>query len=327
MTKDYQVMSDGTYLIKAPARAIEDELDKQGVSVGQALEFFNQAEELSNSKQNAEAAEAFEKSVVISPTMSAYLNWGNVLFISGRNDDAQQSYLKGQTLAEKNQSSWFESAFLNNIGHLYFYQGNPDEAINYFNRALPLIKETVENEDVNAILLGIYLKMGGIYEHRKELDLAVECLQQALVLFKKIGGNLGIARCLNNLGLTLVAKKDYDQALNTFKEASEIFREMGYREGEAEQLGNLGSVYRDTNKNDLAIQHYSESLAVFKEIGHELGIANELGNIGYILYIKEAYESALDYFLQAEKLYLKLGVTSRALTTRKNIDNLRKKIG
>lgn len=326
MTKEYQVMSDGTLLIKAPVRALEDELDKQGVSVPQALEYFIQAEELSSSNQNSEAGEAFEKSVGISPTMSAYLNWGNELFFAGRTNEARQSYLNGQALSEKNNSRWFESAYLNNIGHLYFSQGNPDEAINYFNQALPVIKETRENDDVTGILLGILLKMGGIYNHKKELDLSIECLQQSLLLFKEIGGNAGTARCLNNLGLTFVAKKDYDQALNSFKEALEIFRKISSRENEAEQLGNLGSVYRDTSKNDLALQHYNESLAVFQEIGHELGMANELGNIGYIMYIKEDYESALNYFQQAEKLYLKLGVTSRALTTRKNIDNLLKKI-
>jgi len=326
MTKAYQVMSDGTFLFKAPVQALKDELDKQGVTLHQALNFFILAEEFSGSKRNAEAGEAYEKSVNSFPSMSAYLNLGNALFISGRTVEAHQCYLNGQTLAEKNKSSWFESAFLSNIGHLYYSEGNSDEAIKYFNQALPVIKETGENKTVTAILLGILLKMEGIYNQKKKLDLSIECLQQALVLFRKTGGSKGASRCLNNLGLMLVSRKDYDQALNCFREALDIFRELGSREDEAEQLGNLGSVYRDTSKNDLALKYYSESLTVFKEIGHELGIANELGNIGYILFMKGDYHSALDYFRQAEKLYLKLGVTFRAEMTKKNIESLLEKI-
>lgn len=327
MSKEYQIMSDGTFLIKAEIQALEDELDKQDITIRQALNYFTLAEELVSSEQNAEAEEAYEKSVDIFPTMSAYLNWGNSLFISGRTVEAHQSYFNGQTLAEKNKNRWFESAFFNNLGHLYFIEKNLDEAIKYFTQALPAIKETAKNRDVTGILLGILLKMGGIYNLKKDLDLTIECLQQALVLFKEIGGKQGVARCLNNLGLTFVSKKDYDQALNNFREALDIYRELGYREGEAEQLGNLGSIYRDTTNNDLALKHYSESLAVFKEIGHELGIANELGNMGYILFIKGDYTPALDYFQQAERLYAKLGVSSRAEATRKNIKNLLELIG
>jgi hypothetical protein len=67
-------------------------------------------------------------------------------------------------------------------------------------------------------------------------------------------------------------------------------------------------------------------LAIFKEIDDELGVANELGNVGYIYTVIGDYYSALNYFLQAEKLYLKLGVTSRAEMTRKNINILLEKM-
>ena len=322
MAKNYQVMTNGTFLIKAPVQDLEDELDEQGATVRQALDYFILAEELSCANQNAEAGEAYEKSVGIFPSMSAYLNWGNVLFISGKTAEAHQSYFHGQALAEKNQNKWFQSAFFSNIGHLYYSEGNPDQAIQYFNQALPVLKETWETKEVTALLLGILLKMEGIYNKQKEPALAIECLQQALLLFRETGGRKGTAKCLNNLGLILVARKEYDQALDNFREALDIFRELGSRENEAEQLGNLGSVYRDLAKNDLALEHYGESLAIFEEIGYELGIANELGNIGYILFIEGDYYPALTYFKQAEKLYLKLGAASRAKMTRKNIDNL-----
>ncbi|MFZ3130813.1 MAG: tetratricopeptide repeat protein [Desulfosporosinus sp.] len=322
MAKNFQVLSNGTLLIKAPVQALEDELAQQDVTVRQALDYFILAEELSCANQNAEAGEAYEKSVGIFPSMSAFLNWGNVLFISGRTGEAHQSYFNGQALAEKKQNKWFESAFFSNIGHLYYSEGNPDEAIKYFNQALPVLKETWETKEVTAILLGILLKMEGIYNQQKEPDLAIECLQQALLLFRETGGHKGTAKCLNNLGLILVTRKDYDQALDNFREALDIFRKLGSRENEAEQLGNIGSVYRDLVKHDLALGHYSESLAIFEEIGHEYGIANQFGNIGYILFKEGDYYPALTYFQQAEKLYIKLGVASRAEMTRKNIDNL-----
>lgn len=326
MIKGYQVMSDGTLLIKATVHVLEDELSKESAAVHLVLDYFLLAEKLSDSNQFAEANKAYEKSAGILPAMSIYLNWGNLFFITGRIAEALQHYSNGLALAKKHKSRWFEGAFLSNIGHLYYYEGNPDESLKYFNRALPTLKDTGEREYFADVLLGILLKMEGVYNHKKELEPAIECLQQALVFFRETGRNIGAGRCLNNLGLTFVALKDYVQALTHFREALNIFRELGSREDEAEQLGNLGSVFRDTYENDLALKHYRESLDISKEIGHELGVANELGNIGYILYVKGELDSALNYFMEAEKLYLKLGVTSRAEMSRKNIDNLLEKI-
>ncbi|MFZ3101788.1 MAG: tetratricopeptide repeat protein [Desulfitobacteriaceae bacterium] len=322
MVKEYQVMSDGTFLIKATVQVLQDELNKQSIAVRGALDYFLLAEKLSGSKQFIEADKAYGKSADILPTMSIYLNWGNLFFISGRIAEALQHYSNGLSLAEKNKNKWFEGAFLSNIGHLYYSEGNSDESLKYFIQALPTLKDTRVSQDLVDVLLSLLLKMEGIYNQKKELELAIECLQQALVFFREIGQNIGVGRCLNNLGLTSVARKDFDQALTHFREALNIFKALGSREDEAEQLGNLGSVFRDTSENDLALKHYRESLAIFKEIGHELGEANELGNIGYILYAKGKFNSALDYFRQAEKLYLKLGVAARAEVTRKNIDNL-----
>lgn len=200
----------------------------------------------------------------------------------------------------------------------------PGNVLKHLNRALPAQTETGETEDDTDVLLSRLLKMEAIYNQKKDWDRSIECLRQALALCRETGRKVGIARCLNNLGLTLVARKDYDQALSTFREAREIFRELGSREDEAHQLGNIGSVFRDTGEHDLALKHYSESLAIFKELGNQLGIANELSNIGYILNVKGDNYSALNYFVQAEELYLRLGVISRAETTRKNIDILRR---
>ncbi len=76
----------------------------------------------------------------------------------------------------------------------------------------------VKNKDVPAIQISNLLKMGDMYNQQIELDLAAECLHQALVLFRQTSEKLGMARCLNNLGLILVAKKSYDQALDHFNQ-------------------------------------------------------------------------------------------------------------
>lgn len=321
MAKEDQIISDGTCLIKAPVQVMEKELAEQGAPVLQALDYFLLAEKSSTSGQYAEAGDAYKKSLAILPTMAAYLNWGNICFISGRTDEAHQSYSSGLALAVKKKNRWFEGAFSCNTGHLYYSEGNPDEVLKYFNQALPALKETGKNEGIG-VLLGILLKMEAVYNQMKAWDPAIECLRQALALLRKSGRKNEIARCLNNLGLTLVARQDHDQAVNIFREALDIFRELGSRKDEAEQLGNIGSVFRDTGKNELALRHYNESLAIFKELGDELGVANELGNVGYIYTVISDSYSALNYFLQAEKLYLKLGVTSRAEMTRKNINIL-----
>ena len=79
--KEYQELTDGALILKATKNHIAKEL--AGRTKGSdAQDYFDQAETYCISGKYTETIEALEKSLTNHPTMSAFLNLGNVLFIT-----------------------------------------------------------------------------------------------------------------------------------------------------------------------------------------------------------------------------------------------------
>jgi len=103
--KEYQVMNDGAFIIKAQNKYIVEEL-AGNIESKDAYEYFQQAEQFSNNGSYTEAIRAFEKSLAKHPTMSALLNMSNVLFITDNYALAYNTYHKGLGLAMQLEDKW-----------------------------------------------------------------------------------------------------------------------------------------------------------------------------------------------------------------------------
>ena len=91
--------------------------------------------------------------------------------------------------------------------------------------------------------LKLYTK--GIRSHntgrRRE---ALDCLQQALTIYRDGNDRIGEGKTLSGIGVVYWALGRYDQALQNYQQALEIRREIGDRTGEGTTLSNIGVVYR-----------------------------------------------------------------------------------
>lgn len=83
--------------------------------------------------------------------------------------------------------------------------------------------------------------------------------RQALADCRAQGDEAGVARALNNLGLTLEALGQKEEAEASFREALAVNRKLGDAEAQAINLGNLGAIAAGEGR-------YSAALALFLEV-------------------------------------------------------------
>ncbi|MCA2219282.1 AfsR/SARP family transcriptional regulator [Jidongwangia harbinensis] len=181
--------------------------------------------------------------------------------------------------------------------------------------------------------------LGRTYNDLGRLDLAVQCLEQALTIGAEVGadtrlaadtGNLGIvlaetgqlrraadlharalamfraqgadAACgtaLNNLAMAHWAMGRADLALPLVRESIALHREVAARAGEAYGLGLLATVTRDLGDPDAALRHARAGLVLIRAAGDERNEAEILNVVGSLHLARHDDRAALDCYRRA----------------------------
>ncbi|MBW8060807.1 MAG: tetratricopeptide repeat protein, partial [Solirubrobacterales bacterium] len=97
---------------------------------------------------------------------------------------------------------------LNNIGRIYYNQGNPDKSLEYYLQSLEIRKEINDKQGIASSLNNIgviYYNQGNpdkVYPVERDslFNKALEYYLQSLEIRKEINDKQGIAMSLNNIG-------------------------------------------------------------------------------------------------------------------------------
>ena len=115
-------------------------------------------------------------------------------------------------------------AFLyNNLGNVYKYLNDGDEAEIFFRRAIVLDEELGNN---NGVAMN-YSTLGSIYEYRKQNDSALAFYNRALERNIRGGSATGIAICHNHIGQLLMKRGEMDSALVHHRAAYRVLQGEG----------------------------------------------------------------------------------------------------
>jgi serine/threonine protein kinase/tetratricopeptide (TPR) repeat protein len=214
---------------------------------------------------------------------------GRLYMDSGATDKARDRYSKVLAGDPNNVGALLA------LGRLELRHSNPQGALDYFNRALPLSVQFANDEAKGTILQGI----GVSYRQLDKQDEAFRYFQQALEVRQRLNDKRGVGVTLNVMaqieegnGKTQQALKDYGQALS-------IRREIGDKSGVADTLLDLGGFHLDLGHYDQALELFKQALQVQRDLGDEAAQGLSLNNIGLTYLSKSDYENALTYFQQA----------------------------
>ncbi|MCH7755847.1 tetratricopeptide repeat protein, partial [candidate division KSB1 bacterium] len=188
----------GEPIEKATLSGFEQELEQGATELKQQAEdFFNAAERDFEKWRYADAADNYQKSSGLIPTMSAYLNLGLSLWYVSDFARAQEAFSSGLRIALKKQDRKLEATFRGNIGIVYRNQGRLEEALRSHQTALH-ISEEIDN------LLGqanTRNNIGYVYANQGKLEEALKSHRDALAIYKEIGNPRSQATALTGIGL------------------------------------------------------------------------------------------------------------------------------
>jgi tetratricopeptide (TPR) repeat protein len=86
----------------------------------------------------------------------------------------------------------------------------------------------------------------------------------------------GQASAFNNLGYAGRVTGDYAGAAEALEQALDIYRDLGGRLGQANALGQLGVVRRLTGEYPAAAEAMEQALAIYRDLGSRSGEAGTL---------------------------------------------------
>ena len=111
----------------------------------------------------------------------------------------------------------------NNLGNVYKYLDDGDEAESFFRHAIDLDEELGNDSGVAMN----YSTLGNIYEHRMQNDSALIFYKLALERNLRSGSKTGVAICHNRIGQLLMHTGQTDSALAHHREAYRILQAQG----------------------------------------------------------------------------------------------------
>jgi tetratricopeptide (TPR) repeat protein len=257
---------------------------------------------------------------------------------------AELDKLQGELNASRERGdAKSEAAQLNAIGNLYFGVSAFQQALGYFNQALPILQQLGDQAVEAKVLYHIGLAYSALAEPQKALDYFSRALpgyraagdhageaealndmgsvyfsvgepQKALAAFNQVlaidqaaGDPAGEAKALNNIASVYLEVGETHQALDSFNQALPAYRAAGNRAGEAIALNNIAMTHSILGEPQKALDFYNQALTIVRTVGDRIGEAEALMNIGAVYDDLGEKQKALDYFNQALPIYRQTG--------------------
>jgi tetratricopeptide (TPR) repeat protein len=135
--------SDGSQAEKATSDGITIELRQSAAErIEEAKDYFNAGERAFLDKKYREAADSYQQSINITPTLSAYLNLALSLRYLSKYADAEPVLSHGLQLARRRGERKFEGQFLLILGAVLLSQDKHDQAEDTLKRSLEVLNES-----------------------------------------------------------------------------------------------------------------------------------------------------------------------------------------
>jgi len=139
--------------------------------------------------------------------------------------DQVEKYQEQVNYFRDNQRFKDAAAYMNKIAFVYWENGNPNEAINYFQKAIPLNRKVNNLNNIKKIYSNIAL----LYSDMEDLQQAKKFFRKSLSVRREIGNKKEIVAGLVDLAYALSLTNDYREANKKLQEALKVSKEEEYR--------------------------------------------------------------------------------------------------
>lgn len=283
-------------LLAEHARLVTEELADQLVGRGNSLVSIGQYTDAVASFQLAHriAGQIGDKGAIWKAQYG--LGHGNLVQgnVAEANENYRQSLAACQDLGNKSDLSFL----LSQIGRDHVERGDYGDAMEYYQRSLAIGGEAGKERTASTLeaLADLFMQQGNgeqaLEQYRKALNLFEELEARVEVKLKATEIRGKIADVLTRQG-------DYKLALDYYRKNQALLEELDAQAASALILRRIGDNYAMQGLHEQALENYQKSLNLFQEAEHKPGVAATLDRIAALYSVRGEYDRAIASSRQA----------------------------
>lgn len=204
-----------------------------------------------------------------------YNNWGYAHRVKGNWEQSLTYYDKALRFPGYDKNI---ARTLNNMGYIYFLQGDPVLGKSYVGQSLQIRKHL----QIPAELGYSYITMGQFMEFDGRLNDAVE-------LYVKAENEFDAAHSERGLGMVWLYRgrverwiNDFEDALDFLIQAQKIFERQKNKDNLVTTYNELGCIYRETDEWESAEFYLKASLDLSRELGRDSEVLENLEDLAVL---------------------------------------------
>ncbi len=220
----------------------------------------------------------------------------NILGIAERNKSnftkAFEFYMEVVKGSEDNPLANQQRGFgLINIGNLYIYQSNYDEAFDYFERAL-VLADSINDMPMKGF---VYLNIGRTYRNMKVFDKAEEAFQNSLKIRQDLNDKSGIITLKVDLAELYRLQGNIDESLEILLASLDGINEVNNYGALSYSYNNISRIYREKGNLHLAETYAKYALDIAEDIQAKYDVQKATLNLSEIYKLQKDYQQAFGY--------------------------------
>jgi CHAT domain-containing protein len=230
---------------------------------------------------------------------------GWVMINKSEFETASEAFISALRIWEQAGAAYDVIVVLGDLGAIYTYKGEYQQAKEYAIRSLEIAKTLPEEKTDAVILVQIALawnNIGLFYQWSGDYPKAIYYLKDALAQYQKLQAEGYIADVLANLGRIHRDTGDYVQSLNYFNDALRIVTKIaGPLRKRAEILNAIGALFAEQRDNSKALEYLNKSLEVYGDTNDNIKKAQINILLGIVYTRQNRLEDASRHLLESLK--------------------------
>lgn len=219
-------------------------------------------------KSSLEFVSELEKSITGRSEKSyLFLVAGNTLLEYGYLRLAEECLKIALMYLSKEGDQTKEAHCLNSIACLYRNLGQPQQALDYYEKSRLISKSANDKLGESVCIMNIGITFREDFDNPRR---GMQLFEESIRIKELIGDRSGEARCLVNLGIAADYLGEFEKALEYFEKALYINKENGDKSEEAKCLMNIGVVYCDTQDFKIAREYIEDALGINLKTGDKI---------------------------------------------------------
>lgn len=205
------------------------------------------------------------------------------------------AYRTALQLNRQIQNDSMIGANLNDIGGLYYKQGNLDSAFYYYNSSIDVFNKLGDANKTSFL----EINLAALYREKGIYEKALALLFSAATKLERQQPDHPLAKCYNSMGITYRLDKDYEKSLFYHKKALQVRQLKNDFSGIGGSFNNIGNVFVDLRQLDSALHYFLKSLEVKRNVNDKRSVASTLNNIGDVRLAQGEPVDAQKYYVES----------------------------